>query len=225
MIGLVNYLATLGHRAARDADDDLGVAMLDVDEPVRRGTFRPVCVAPRVRRPLPLLPPKPVYVGDPHGEPEMLILMWKYWVSRGFTGPNLSPREFCTLPKLPGRPVAIPPPVTWPWMADMLAAVWPRLRAKTGPMTVRGYRPPKYNKKVKGSPRSRHMWGQAMDLRVTSANMLDVLKLESAKLWLEKGSELKMGLGVYAGNVHVDVGHRKRIWGSEWRKWIKEARE
>lgn len=70
-----------------------------------------------------------------------------------------------------------------------------------------GYRCPKHNKEVKGSPRSQHLSGHAADIWV--ANM-------SGRALYELARELPefRGLGVGANYLHVDVRFGPR---SRWR--------
>ena len=72
-----------------------------------------------------------------------------------------------------------------------------------------GYRCPAHNAKTKGaSPKSRHMHGDAADLKVIPSVMDVVTLADVARMF---GAD---GVGTYAkhGFVHVDTGGRKASW-------------
>ena len=145
------------------------------------------------------------------------------WAFRGVQDKRISPAEFCRLPKVPGDVYAIPPRRVWPLTAYFLRDVWTPLRDVCGPMSVRGYRPPQYNAAVGGSKRSDHLWACALDLRPADGQGVTVIKREATKLYIKRGADLKMGLGVYSGNVHVSAGIRRRHWRDAG-KWIKRVK-
>lgn len=66
-----------------------------------------------------------------------------------------------------------------------------------------GYRTLEYNKKVGGSPKSQHMEGKAVDIRVNEMTPEQVAKIAE-----QVGFR---GIGIYKTFVHVDTG-LKRKW-------------
>ncbi len=72
-----------------------------------------------------------------------------------------------------------------------------------------------------GTVGSRHQWFQALDLLpadATAENRVLLAKV-AAGLFLDRGSKLQMGFGVYGKpkfpqGVHIDTGFEKRTWGS-----------
>lgn len=82
------------------------------------------------------------------------------------------------------------------------------------------YRTPKHNKRVGGAPKSRHIWGQAVDLRVSDVNKDGRYTKEDKQIILDilehKVIKNQGGIGRYPGSraVHMDVrGYRAR-WDS-----------
>jgi hypothetical protein len=221
-------LADFQRRQARDGDDDPDVEVLleTGPDPARDPTAGHPFAVPR-REPLPRKPPDPIAVGQPD-EPELAELLWQMgevWAMKGMRESHITPAEFCTMPKTPRRAVAIPPLALWPWTADFLREVWTPLRQAIGPMSVRGYRPPAYNKAVDGSPRSDHQWAIALDLRPAGGQSVDLLKKTAARFYLQNGARLKMGLGIYSNNIHVGAFMRQRHWGdaAAWIKHVKRS--
>jgi hypothetical protein len=219
---ILDFLA--GRRQALDGDDDPEIGRGDyswVDDEAEGDDSPPVFEL----TPLPRKPPRALLIeGTTYPKAAALLEeMEAVWRSLGATDDRITPVEFCALPKVPGRPVAILPRVTWPHKARLIREVWGTLRDVCGPLSVRGVRPAQYNAAVGGSRGSRHQWGQAYDLRASTPAKLERLKLEAARLYLQRGRELKLGLGVYRGNIHIDVGHRRRTWGDAAR-WLKKAR-
>lgn len=209
-----------GKRQALDGDDDP-----DVDLVIEVETTRaPAVVLAKV--PLPRKPPRrPIRAGsiDDPAVSDLLDEMGGVWKTCGATDTRISPAEFCRLPKAPGRPVAIPPRELWPWMAALVRDVWTPMRERCGPLSVRGYRPPDYNAAVGGSRGSDHQWACAFDLRPSGGQSINLLKREAAKLYLQRGAELKLGFGGYAGNIHLGAGIRQRYWGDAG-KWLKHVK-
>jgi len=82
------------------------------------------------------------------------------------------------------------------------------------PLSLRGYRPPDYNKAVGGAPSSTHLWFAALDLYPPSADR-SRLGLEGAKLYLKHSGEA-IGLGIYGkpnpSDIHLDTGKSRRTW-------------
>lgn len=74
------------------------------------------------------------------------------------------------------------------------------------PLTVNsGYRCPRHNKAVGGSPNSQHTLGTAADIRPPTGITVD----DFAKLADEAGFT---GIGRYKSFVHVDIRPRKARW-------------
>ncbi len=71
-----------------------------------------------------------------------------------------------------------------------------------------GYRSPSHNAKVGGNPRSRHMYGQAADVRCPGLTPDELGRL-AEQVMPDWG-----GIGVYAkkGFVHVDVRPERSRW-------------
>ena len=67
-----------------------------------------------------------------------------------------------------------------------------------------GYRNPAYNEKVGGSPTSRHLMGEAADVRVPGLHPDEV-----AQLAREAGFT---GIGIYRSFTHVDVRKEPVTW-------------
>lgn len=166
-------------------------------------------------------PPKPMMVGNPK-DPEVAAVLQELddYLDAYGVGEYTSAKELTTMPKAPGMPVAIPPYKLWPNMISTLR-IWQPIREKLGfPMSLRGYRPPDYNEAVGGSPTSAHMWFSTLDIRpgVYSSTNRKNLALEGAKVYVDRGDELKIGFGAYGEtptNIHLDTHRRaKHTWKS-----------
>lgn len=164
----------------------------------------------------------PIAVGMP-GDAAIVPLLAElttYLAAQGVRTDLFSARELTTMPKAPGRPVAIPPRTYWEKMASTLVAVVQPVRlAMATPFYVRAYRPPDYNKAVGGEPGSRHQDFSGLDIRLgSSASPMQrrVLAQRFGEVWNAKGKSVRMGFGVYNHpghvHVHVDTGYRKRKW-------------
>ena len=73
-----------------------------------------------------------------------------------------------------------------------------------------GYRSPKHNKRVGGSPKSQHMQGKAADITArgfTPRKLADVIER-----LIREGKMQNGGLGVYPTFVHYDIGGAGRRW-------------
>lgn len=85
-----------------------------------------------------------------------------------------------------------------------------RLREVIGkPMTIAAaYRNPKHNAAVGGSPNSQHMYGKAVDVKVSGVDPLDVAR--------KAHSVGFNGIGVYRHNgqlfTHLDVRAKPSFW-------------
>lgn len=75
---------------------------------------------------------------------------------------------------------------------------------------VSGYRSPSYNAKVKGSKNSRHMEGDAADIKVPGLTPEEVAR-EAEKIGFD-------GIGVYDTFTHVDTRGYKARWGKDFKK-------
>jgi hypothetical protein len=182
--------------APEDAEPDRGESEEEQDPPGKGGFY------------------KPIMVGDPLN-PEIaakLAEMDDYFRSMGVDA-TITAKELTTLPKAPGRPVAIPVRRYWPNMAYTLVQGWNPIRRAMGePLSVRGYRPPDYNKAVKGAPGSRHQDFSGLDIYATGGSKSRRrLALVTARLYLDKRDRThRMGFGAYgrpnSSNVHIDFG-------------------
>lgn len=169
--------------------------------------------------------PTPIAVGSP-SDPEvsgLLEEMDEYFRSEGIDTGLVSAAEVTQMPKAPGKPSAVPPREYWSRMAMTLREVFMPLRASLGvPLAVRGYRPTDYNEAVGGAKGSRHQAFEALDIRIsgdanTSAKRRELVD-HAARIYSDRGRELKMGFGVYGKlpapqHIHVDTGHQRRTWG------------
>ena len=165
---------------------------------------------------------KPVAVGQPE-DPAIAAQLDEldaYLASKGVRSDLFSARELTTMPKAPGRPVAIPPRTYWEKMARTLVDAVQPIRIALGvPFHVRAYRPPDYNEAVGGSEGSRHQDFSGLDIRLgpdaTPAER-QALATRFGNLWNDDGRRLRMGFGVYNHpghvHVHVDTGYRRRKW-------------
>ena len=79
------------------------------------------------------------------------------------------------------------------------------------PITINsGYRSPSYNKKIKGALKSKHVLGQAADIRIDGISAREVHGIVSE---LIKDGRMKIGgLGKYANFTHVDIRETKARW-------------
>ncbi len=136
-----------------------------------------------------------------------------------------SAKEICTLRKI--SKVVVPPEAWWPRIIPTLQLA-DELRVHLGfPLFVgNGYRPADYNKAVKGSKTSQHIFFRALDLdlpkKMRSVENQETLYEETCKLFLERGVNLKMGMGLYrpwrGTRVHIDTGHKRRYWKAKYVK-------
>ena len=184
----------------------------------------------------------PIAVGL-EDDPEIDALvreMQDEFVSRGVDLSVISVAEVTRMRKAPGKPLAIPPREWWPKMARTITEVYMPLRREAGvPFTITsGYRPPDYNKVVTcdktnaagecigdWSRGSRHQAFEGIDFVPVSGG--DAIARSAARLYLERGRDLKMGLGIYgfpATRLHIDTGHKRRPW-EKTRRYLNLVRE
>ena len=88
------------------------------------------------------------------------------------------------------------------------------------------------NRESGGSRGSRHIQFRALDLDLprahNSRDAQELLYRVAARIYLEDGARLKMGLGIYRPHrgprVHIDCGSRygHRHWGGKRKRWIRE---
>jgi Peptidase M15 len=100
------------------------------------------------------------------------------------------------------------PPITVPGVNPRLIGKLENLQAEFGRFNiVSGYRDPAKNARVGGARGSQHIHGNAVDINVSAMSHAERKKLIRAAS--ESGIT---GIGVYANNVHFDLGKR-RAWG------------
>lgn len=143
---------------------------------------------------------------------------------------HFSAREVCVMRRV-APAVAIPPAKFWARMIPTLLLAEEIRDLIECPLQVgNGYRPKDYNKAVGGSRRSQHIQFRALDLDLPRSRRGIALQEEfyetAAELFLVKGKELKMGLGLYRHNrgtrIHIDTGYSYRHWKKEYTKPLLE---
>lgn len=84
-------------------------------------------------------------------------------------------------------------------------------KGREHPITINsGYRSPDHNKKVKGSPKSKHLLGKAADIAVKGMTPKEVAhKIEELIL---TGRMRQGGIGIYPTFVHYDTRGQKARW-------------
>ena len=164
-------------------------------------------------------PPSPIWEGR-EDNPETAALLQEmddYFASYGGIDLNLIDAREVTLLRKWGRH-AIPPREYWPRMAaTMRYGFMPLRRALGGAIILTSaYRPPEYNEYVGGADNSRHMYFEGLDM-VAPTGMANQQAMLAARMWLQYGERMRMGLGVYgapgnATNIHIDTGSNQRTW-------------
>lgn len=133
-------------------------------------------------------------------------------------------REVMLLRKAPHGPIYAAPPIDqWDDLVGVCRYVAEPLREMIGvPLKVlNGYRPPDYNRSVKGASRSSHIISCALDLTCGDADEdgdIDsedraILRAHAADLYVELADQ-RIGVGFYWGNVHVEWGRRRLSYAS-----------
>jgi uncharacterized protein YcbK (DUF882 family) len=93
-------------------------------------------------------------------------------------------------------------------LLDVLWLIQASLRFEKPLLLHSGYRTPQTNASLEGAARnSRHMEGQAADIQVRGVAATDLAQ----RAWAFSQIYDFMGVGVYPGFVHVDIGP-KRVW-------------
>jgi hypothetical protein len=144
---------------------------------------------------------------------------------------NFSAREVLTMRRL-GVTVDPPPRDWWPRIIPALK-IAEELRTGLGhPLIVgNGFRPPAENKRAGGARRSQHLFFRAIDLDLPrsakSRENQEAFYEGAARLFLLRGEELRMGLGLYrpwgGTRVHIDCGFRRRHWSKKYTTPLLES--
>lgn len=79
-------------------------------------------------------------------------------------------------------------------------------------IVVSGYRSDAYNRLVGGAARSRHVEGDALDLRPVSGSLDDFGSLCARVLAWYENRGVTTGFKRYSSFVHIDIGGRARSW-------------
>ena len=81
-----------------------------------------------------------------------------------------------------------------------------KLRDRLGKPVIitSGYRTAAHNKKVGGAPKSQHLYGTAVDIKVNGMTPKQILPHAEAVGFT--------GIGLYSGHIHVDVRKNKARW-------------
>lgn len=223
VLGVVAVGGILATRGSETEEDDETGKEPDDGEPMGNVSYKPGKGRP----------PGALAAGDPK-DPEiaaLLIELEDFLIGEGIPRDTWSAEEITRLPKgalVNGRrPVAIPVRQLWPNMVATLR-LYRELRATMGvPLSLRGYRPPDYNKAVGGASSSTHQWFAALDVYPPGVDRAR-LGLEGAKLYLKHSGEA-IGLGIYGkpnpSDIHLDTGKSRRTWreASYFLDKLKEA--
>jgi hypothetical protein len=90
---------------------------------------------------------------------------------------------------------------------ELIRAAW--MATGGGALTfTSGYRPPKINTAQGGAASSRHLWGDAVDIRPVNATVGSPL-LKQFQDWLDQHWFGGLGYGAHRGFVHVDLRNGK----------------
>lgn len=181
----------------------------------------------------------PIKVGeatDPLVAPYLASLATTF-INKGVNIERVSPFALTVMTKAPltdgpdpdddkTRPVAIPPLEMWDGLSTVAAIV----SQVTSQITiagqhiawrVTGYRPKDYNAAVGGAPKSRHIYGDAIDVWLPMSLIVngpaavrsearEKLRMAFARYIVahQKTSGLGFGFGVYTNDVHLDIGRK-----------------
>lgn len=79
-----------------------------------------------------------------------------------------------------------------------------------------GYRSPKHNLKVGGSPSSQHLLGKAADIVVQGMSPIEIAQI--IENLIKKGVLKEGGIGIYDTFVHYDIRGKKARWDFRLKK-------
>jgi len=107
---------------------------------------------------------------------------------------------------------ALPPRKYWPKIIPTLRVLKNEIIPIVGKLEVlSGFRTHRYNRRAKGSRRSRHMIFSALDIKPKNNMSRRELHKRLLKLWKLKGRQYKLGLGLYSRTrFHVDTTRFRR---------------
>ncbi len=144
---------------------------------------------------------------------------------------HFSETEILTMRRL-GKKMKLPPRSFWPRIIPTLL-IAEEIRAAVGhPLIVgNGYRPEPFNSQVGGAKKSTHLSFRALDLDLPrghkSLEDQEEFYRVTASIYLDRGHDLKMGLGLYrswrGARVHIDTGYRRRDWKKEFTRPLLES--
>lgn len=167
-------------------------------------------ILPRVAAPLP-----PIFEGA-EDDPEIVRLLAE--MDACFAAAGVLDRaraiDVTRLPRAGSRRRhSIPDKRYWSNMIHLLGLL---KETELGEVSLRGYRPRWYNEQVNGSRTSTHQWFSALDIRRAGDTSMRQVHEAAKWLWQNRSLEHNMGIGVYAGNIHIDSRRpsRRARWGS-----------
>jgi hypothetical protein len=200
---------------------------------------------------------KPIVVGeasDPNVAPYLASLATTF-INHGVNIQRVSPFALTVMTKAPltdgpdpgsdkSRPVAIPPTEMWEGLATVAGIVSQVIsqiviNGEHLVWRVTGYRPKDYNAAVGGAPKSRHIYGDAIDVWLPTsliANGSATQKTEARErlrmafaryiVAHQNTSGLGFGFGVYTNDIHIDIGRKKGtiVTWEQGAKYINKAR-
>ena len=76
-----------------------------------------------------------------------------------------------------------------------------------------GYRSPAYNRRIKGAPKSQHLFAKAADIRVSGMKPAQVYC--AIERLISTGTMRQGGLGIYRKHVHYDIRGKRARWTGE----------
>jgi len=94
---------------------------------------------------------------------------------------------------------------------DVLTNIQVLREALGAPISIMsGYRSPERNLQVGGSPKSRHMEGNATDLQCKTKTPLEMYNM--VEKLIKEGKMKQGGLGIYDGWIHYDTRGSRARW-------------